>query len=726
MFCHHCGKELPDNAKFCSGCGAAVEETAAAEETVIFSVGESVPEGEGADTQAPAEAREEAAPAADAAPEEKTEISDPVILAGSEQSAGPVENEPILGGEKKKRRGGSLIILGAIAVVLVVLIVGAIKVLPSMFGGKGVYFYATEDGELMSLKKLKSGADTVELTDEGVSSLWISKDGKYIYFIEEDEDFSNSDFGALYRMETAKLGKKGAEPEKISAEVQRRNIAILDSGEAVYLKGTDGDMQLRFYNGKDSFKLASGVSSFVLNEKRTHAYFVETDPNDSYTMTLYRVELKQDSKKEKLLSGADTIYSAYSDDMLVYGKYTDEADGLMDIYVAKPGEKGEKVLDDVANVFNVDTTGGKVSFSFMTGQTEEHTLYDFVTDQMASSDANEREPDADDYSKYYQYSYGWGWWGTDWDAYNAALEVWYEVRNRINIREDLMDTEYDITTYTLSFYDSGKVTKLAEGIDSSYINSDAESKVYLYSKTSRKTGTVADVSELGYYSEIYDLLDSGERQWYQNVGGTEREMDIDDTAYIDDFSVLNGKEAIVVVDDGEEMVIRSYELGKNGLSFTGTVTDDEFGSLMFREDKNGNDALYYFTDMNKDKTAGELIRYVDGKKETVAKDAERVMILEDGAVFKVEDGDYDSRSGVYEGTLYAIQNGKSTKIDDEVWQYQVTFMNAKKVVYISDGDLYVWNGSEREKIASDVVSFWTNEGLSGAEIRTFVCGPYYY
>lgn len=720
MFCQNCGKELPDNAKFCSGCGAAVEETVAVEETEVFPSEEAVPESDGAQTEVPAEEREDAAPADAApdapAPEEKTVICAPVVV--PVQSVMPVENELILSGEKK-RRGKSLILLAAIAAVLVVLVVGAIKVLPSVFGGKGVYLYMTEDAELMSMKKLKAGADAVELTDEGIQAPRFSKDGKYIYFFEEDEGYSG--YGTLYRMETAKLGKKGAEPEKVSSEVQW-NIRVLDSGAVVYLKGSGNTAQLRLYNGKDSFKLASDVTGFSLNKKQTYAYFTEEEYDGMFsTSTLYRVELKQDGQKEKLLSEVGQFYGSYTDDMLVYGKYADET-GLMDVYVAKPGEKGSKVLDDVANVFNVETSGEKVSFSFSTCQTEEHVLYDFVTDKLASGDANVREPDRYDYGHYS----GWGWWETDWDAYNAARETWYEARNRISIREELKKTEYDITTYTLCRYENGTVTKLADGVDTAYVESDAENKVYIYPKSTHKVSKVADVADFDYFSQIYDLIDSGETQWYQNVNGTEKTLDIDSEEYIVDFGVLNGKEAILAVSDGAEAVIRCYKLGKDGMSFTETVTDDEFTGLVLRKNENSKDAMYYFTDLNTDKTAGELIRYVDGKKESVAKDANRVVILKDSAVFKMEDSEYDSRSGAYECTLYTVGNGKNTKIADEVWANEVTFMGAKKVVYISDSDLYVWNGSRSEKIANNVVRFWTNESLSNTEISTFSCNNYNY
>lgn len=728
MFCHHCGRELPDTAKFCSGCGApadaAMDEAKVDEtQTAVIPNEEPVPAGNEVPVDAPAEENAEAAevlpeevPApAEAAPEAGAVVCAPVVAAAPiPGEVAPLEKAPALGGSK--RRGKSLVLLAVILAVLAALVVGAIKIVPALFGGKGAYLYVTDDGELMSLKKLKAGAEATELTDEGVQLVLFSKDGKYIYFIEPDDSNGN-----LYRMELGKIGKKGAEPEKVSSDVQY-DIRLLDSGGVVYLKGSGSDAQLRLYDGKESYKLSSGVTGFSMNEKQTYAYFTEEEyGEDHMTYTLYRVELKKDAKKEKVLSEVGTFYGDYAAETLVYGKHTDDF-GVMDVYVAKNGEKGTKVLDDVWGVENVEVSGQKVSFDFLTCQTEEHVLYDFVTDRLESQDKNiGPEPDYSDY-RYYG---SWGWIETDWDAYYAAWETWSEARDRNYIRDELKSTAYNFQTFTLSRYEDGKVTQVADGLTSSYYNGDAQNKVYVYSKTEQTVSKVADVSELSYWGNLYDFIETGDRQYYQNIKGTESELDIDEDEYIDGFGVLNGKEVILVVSDGETREIRGYELGDKAMKFSGTITDDEYAGMRIYTQEDGKDALYYFTDLNKDKDAGELIRYANGKKETVAKDAERVVIVDGKTIYQMEDIQYNAKIGAAECTLSLVENGKAKEIAEEVSMYTVAYLDAKRVAYISDGDLYLWDGSKSERIASDVVRFWTNERVSGEKLAYFSCSYYY-
>lgn len=710
MFCQNCGKELPDNAKFCSGCGSPVtgpEVEEAAEPQVTEAVPPVYSPADDGETQVftpeqtPAE--EETVPLTDPARlsfEGQPVEQAPVAVAAPIQEPVLVQETEILTG--KKRRGKSLLLLAAIVVVLVVLVVGIVKIVPSLFSSKAAYVYLTDDSELMFLKKLKQDAESVELSDEeGAGSVQFSEDGKYLYFVEQESGYGTGD---LYVMAVSKIGKKDAEPEKISADVGQ--YKVLNGGKVLYLKGSSGDGQLRLYDGKESYKLASDVSYFFANGKQTYAYYTEYDSDG--TETLYRVAIKQDGSKEKLLSGVDQIYGGYSYDVLVYGKYSDSGDpsSPLDIYVATPGEKGTKVLEEVYAVYDTDLSSGKAAFTYVTAQTEERTLYDFVTDSMAASDANASAPSRYDYGQYGS----WGWWETDWDAYNAAQDAWYAARSRNSIRNSLKDTAYDVTTYTLFRYEDGKTTQIAEGLDDAYPARDGEAKVYIYSKTPQDLGTVADVADLSYYGEVYELLDSGERTWYQNVNGTESELKLDDDdAYVIQLvGVLDGKEAVLEVFDGSDVVLQGYSLGKSSLTFTGTITDDEYTGLDFNSDK---DAVYFYTDLSKDGTSGELVCYKNGEKTTVAKDVNGVWLLEDSdTIFKVEDQDYNSRTGATEWTLCAVRGGKDTQIADEVTD--ITILGAKQVVYISDGDLYLWNGSDSVKLADDVTMFWASDEAS--------------
>ena len=125
------------------------------------------------------------------------------------------------------------------------------------------------------------------------------------------------------------------------------------------------------------------------------------------------------------------------------------------------------------------------------------------------------------------------------------------------------------------------------------------------------------------------------------------------------------------------------------------------------------------TDLDSGGESGELMCYAGGKTVSVAKDAARVVVLDDGsAAFKLEDVVYNDRRGIQEGSLYVMKDGKGERIADDVYTSSIAYLDARRVVYISDGDLFVWNGKDSEKLASDAAYFWTN---GQADRRTYFC-----
>lgn len=618
----------------------------------------------------------------------------------------PAGNAPVPGGAKKK--GRVWLLAGIAALAVIVLIVAVVKLMPSG-GGKDVLVYLNDDDELMFRKDLKAKTEPVELTDDETSSVLFSKDGKYIYYLESD---AYSETGTLYRAETAKIGKKGFSPEKVSSDVAgsydlSSYVRVLDNGGAVYIRGSGNNGQLRYYDGKESYKLANVSGYFSLDEKGAYAYYTEYDSADG-TYSLYRVEVKDGGEKERLLKDADQIFGSYDANVLVYGKSNgNDGSGVWtsDIYSQTPGGDKSKLLSDVYSVVDVTVSGSKVSITYTTAQVEEHTLYDFVRDSMASSDANEREPSTSNYQ-----TYGYWGWTTDWDAYSAAYDKWLEVETRNEIRQELRDTDYNLTTYTLHRYEDGKDTVLAEGLAFAYPRCSVSDGIYIYAKSEQDVSVVCDVSDLEYWSEIYNKIDTSERIWYQNVKGTESELGLDEDADtgVSSLYVLNGKEAVLSIYEDGESLIQAYSIGKDKLTFSSIVTDEDCISLQVG--KNGKqDVLYYMTDLSSDHSSGDLMYYVNGNKATVAREAAEVVLLDDGkAVFKADEITYNNRRNTTECSLYAVKDGKNERIADDVAWYSITYLDTNRVLYISDGDLFVWNGSASEKLASDVTSFWSS------------------
>lgn len=688
MFCHKCGKELLENSNFCTACGAPVNAPAPQEVTP---------------------------PAAECAPvPEAVPVLEPVPAPAPETVPAAVKDVPSVGSPiltGKNHGGKTLIIVGAAVAVVVVLLAVLVGALLGGGSGKDIYVYANEDEELLFLKSLKENAGTVELNDKATAAVYFSKDGKYLYFFRSGEGDSYTDYGDaladLYYIETAKIGKKGAEPEKIASDVFLYNgTTILDNGNVLYLRWNGSSSQLRCFDFKDSHKLANDVDDYTIDEKQTYAYYTEWDESD-YTLTLYRVELKADGKREKLFSGADIIYSDYDADVLIYGvsTYDPSADTYnYDIYSAIPGGNRTKLLKDVFDVFNVRSSGSKVSFNYITYKEEKHTLYDFVRDANAAGDANIRQPNSNDY----RITTDYGWTTIDWDAYYAARDIWYQANSRNSLREWLKENNYNSGIYTLHQYNAGDDTVLAENLGSMPIYDD-DGVVCLYTRRELEIQPVVDLEDLNYGSEIYDYMDEGEQSWYQNVGGKESELELNEDLTPHLLFILNGSEAVLIALDEEyNESLLAYSIGKTAMTFSNTITDDEFSGFTIGAVKGGKEALYYYEDVNWNRVTGDLICYTNGQKTTAAKDAEQVIILEDGTVFKVDDIQYNDREDIQEGSLYAVRDGRDTRIADDVNLNYIAYLGPKQVVYITDGDLYVWNGADSARLAREVTAFWTN------------------
>ena len=590
MFCPKCGKEIPADAKFCDSCGTLVElppENVEPEKPIIQII-EPTPvqdpgSPQGEDLQKDIDAVFEQ-------PENAAKRSEPA--AGRPGPAVPVTSDlepiPPKPGEGnqppkpdlKNILNKKIILLAAGVLAVVLLAVVLISVLSSAGGGSGSnsIVYLTDDDELMFRKDLKVKTEAAEITDDDISNLVFSDDGKYIYYVENQ---------SLYIMELAQLGKKGASPEKISSDVSSYNFKVLSNGNVLYIKGTSGDGQLRLYNGKDSFKLTGDLSYMpYVTEAEAYAYYSEYD---SGTSTLYRIQLKENGERERLVKEYDNLY--YRDDsVVVYGKETSTFSYCYDVYSQVIGGDKSKLASDVYQMLDVSASKGKVNMTYLT----------------------------------------------------------YE----------------DYEDYDLRKYENGNETVLVKEIESMEAYS-AEAGVYLYTK---------------------------DGDWYQFVGGQESKFKLDDDARIYGLYVLNGKEAVLhcYVDGGYEL--KAYTIGKTELTPSEDITDEEY-TIGGVGSYKGKDVLYYFTDLSRNGDEGELIRYANGEKTSVVKDAAGVLILKDGSATFKSDADSDD-------TLYLVKSGKSERIADDV--ESIAILSGKLVAYVSDGDLYVWNGSKSEKLANDV------------------------
>ena len=279
MFCKNCGKELPDSAKFCSGCGTPVI-------SEVTAPGVEPPQPPVEETPVSPAPPAEEVPVPSASPTE--DLTAPVVPV---QPDAPQGEERVPAPVTKRRGVSGMVVIGLGAVAAIVVIVLLVKLFSGMGGGgkRGQAFaYVNDDAELMYLADLKEKTEPIEVTDEADSSTWVqfTADGKTMYF----RDSRN----ALYKIAVSEL-KKDGRPERVSRDVT--SFTVLKTGNVLYTKDGSRGTELNCYTGKEDFRITKAFSTYELSEDHKTVYYTELDEDDS-TLTLYKSALKKDAQAE--------------------------------------------------------------------------------------------------------------------------------------------------------------------------------------------------------------------------------------------------------------------------------------------------------------------------------------------------------------------------------------------------------------------------------------------
>lgn len=666
----------------------------------------------------------------------------------------------------KKKRGR---IFGLIAIVAVILVLAAAAVAFFLMGGQKSnesIVYVNDDYELMFLENTKEKTEAVEFSDEATSSsgATLSPDGKYIYFMEFDdpEQYSWRD-GTLMRIQVSELDAEGVKAEKLDSEVSM--FWFLESGDLFYVKmDSDYLYEIFIHDGESKKRLAKEVNGWEVDEENNYLYYTEQD--DDGAETLYRVALDGTGSKEKLLKDFDVIWSDYNAEVLLYGRYTewdeDEenyGDDTYTVYSCTPGGEETELLEDVLSVLNCATSEEDAPrFYYMTQNLTQRTLYDFVTDTYAAADEailEEGYPDYPDYPYYNDYdpyylvtngdgvyigyetysgneiyftdgfttedrsvavdlalSMGDAAWDAALEEYYAAEEAWdaavdayYMADDRQYVREDLKSWDYLIRHCTLHKYENSESTEIADRLDlTGDFISEAEAGIFLYQKVEDKAEKVIDIADVEYAGQVSDMLESEENTvWYVNVNGAESEMEFDtrDVAVVYEVNCF-ADEVVFGLSDGEDGILECYTRTGSELTFR-AVLSEEYDSYSAWVSEDG-EALYFWEDVDGETYEGDLIRYVNGKSEPVAKGVYEYFDLACGTAYTLSEREQND-DGIYIYELRVKQGDRWVTVNDEC-RATLAFLDDKQVVYISDNDLYLWNGEENRRLAKDVLTFW--------------------
>ena len=748
MKCPNCGNDLIPGALFCASCGNKIPEEllhAAAPQNASKSVAETVepsaPEQPAAPVgETPVESKPETVPVAD-----ENENTENVVTATAGEAGNTAQTAqtaasqipmgalvvPEMETDKKKKTRTRLIGVAAVAVVVAAVGFGGFKVWNAMNPQLDKQMIYAKDGRLYFTPNVSKEKDPVEIynahDNETSFEIKYTKNQKYAFFLTDSEDEQR-----LYRVNTQKLTSNESKNDKYIEEIDSgvTDFSVLGSDRILYYRDSNSGRELNFYDGKDTKEIDSKVKAQC--HSGNVVYYLR-DEGDDYNYELYYYNLKtgKHGDIDECIEVAD-----YNENEILYSV----SDGdTCDIYKAKPGSEGTKIVSDVASDWTGNLDAGVISYKREI--TESKSYYDFVNDPYAAEDANATEPQMDDYltevdpedvldsyaynnylddrsyfysndtsmdsitindtsyyscysnsNVYYNYDND-DFYLYDEDAYSEAYDDYYAAGNRDDLRDALKDLTFDSTSYDLYLYTSkGGEKKIAESILP--IDSDPVNQIFLY----RKAQDLGD-EKVCSIDDLYDASDvenyiynsDNDSSVYVNINGKEQDMKMTSVS----MNCSEDGKTVMVVDQSDEdsNELIAYKKKGDSLEKIGTVEKDYTTGSWY-----GND--YYYFDDNHD-----FYIYSNGKSKKIAKDV-KVAELEDDGNFMVFDVDSS-----YESSDLKVLKGDEQigKIRD-VGYYGATYVDKNCIVYITnDGDLNVYDGEDSRKIDRDVYRYWMGD-----------------
>ena len=726
MKCPNCGNDLIPGALFCASCGNKIPEEL---------LNAAAPVGE-----TPVESKPETVPVAD-----ENENTENVVTATAGEAGNTAQTAqtaasqipmgalvvPEMETDKKKKTRTRLIGVAAVAVVVAAVGFGGFKVWNAMNPQLDKQMIYAKDGRLYFTPNVSKEKDPVEIynahDNETSYEIKYTKNQKYAFFLTDSEDEQR-----LYRVNTQKLTSNESKNDKYIEEIDSdvTDFSVLGSGRILYYRDSNSGRELNFYDGKDTKEIDSKVKAQC--HSGNVVYYLR-DEGDDYNYELYYYNLKtgKHGDIDECIEVAD-----YNENEILYSV----SDGdTCDIYKAKPGSEGTKIVSDVASDWTGNLDAGVISYTKEI--TESKSYYDFVNDPYAAEDANATEPQMDDYltevdpedvldsyaynnylddrsyfysndtsmdsitindtsyyscysnsNVYYNYDND-DFYLYDEDAYSEAYDDYYAACDRDDLRDELKDLTFDSTSYDLYLYTSkGGEKKIAESILP--IDSDPVNQIFLY----RKAQDLGD-EKVCSIDDLYDASDvenyiynsDNDSSVYVNINGKEQDMKMTSVS----MNCSEDGKTVMVVDQSDEdsNELIAYKKKGDSLEKIGTVEKDYTTGSWY-----GND--YYYFDDNHD-----FYIYSNGKSKKIAKDV-KVAELEDDGNFMVFDVDSS-----YESSDLKVLKGDEQigKIRD-VGYYGATYVDKNCIVYITnDGDLNVYDGEDSRKIDRDVYRYWMGD-----------------
>lgn len=574
-----------------------------------------------------------------------------------DKPASKVNSEHFAKPNANLKKIGIIAIVAAIAVLVLIGAFIGIKSFTNWLSPASIVYLS--DGEYQYLPYLKSkktitmdSAKTDKAEDYLRESYFaFSPDGKYVYYYTKISEDSYT--GTLCRAEINKFNSNSNNNDQYIETIASNVILgfkVLDSGYLLYAK--DGGT-LCCYNGKESFKIDKDVINFYCSEDGKQIIYLVWD-EDNESCSMYGCYLKNPDNKIKL---AKNVYNVpYTNDFnnILYYKETD--DDELSLYVVGFEKESEKIAKD-ATVISIGE-----DFCYYAMKSGSVSLYDYVIDDSTDSDK--------------QY-----------------------------IRDYLRDDYNAQPLYDIYMFKNGNSSLISKSV----VSVRTFSGVILYNTIDMVTEKM-NIEDIYNGYEVYNLF----------------EIDYSLNNYV---LTTNNSTPMTMNDQGAEILVESYENGTANLYTTSDYIfilndikelyaakigkDNTIGHFdLISDDASGasviDDTLYYRSGVYEEHGYKyfDLHCYKDGKDTRMAWDMTSPDIYEDNCVIGITDNSSSTKKYQYEITMYSPNGDKVRIAEDVTWHIRV---DKKTVLYLSDGELYCFNGKDKTRIGTDVDIVWCSK-----------------
>lgn len=672
MYCSVCGNQIEDNSKFCPACGAAVESEPAPVEAV-----------------------------------------------------------------KKKRSINLLALLIGLAAIVVIGLGGFF-----FFGGltgsdtavafvkkDTLYYKANPAGK-------KDALEVVDLDSKGDSSYYkvlFSKDGAYLYFFTE----SDGDYGTLSYIKVkdirSDVDKNEDNIQEIESGVYLGNIFSTGETGVVYFTK---DSKLEYFDGKESKRISKDCYDFNYDEEKNVLIYAEEDGGYK---TIYGAELSGEVEPKKIDNDVDTIYSMHNSDFILYSKKEKN-----ELYEAGFAHNAVKIADNFTEIRQIVPANKQLIY--VNCYDKDIYLSEFVEDDCLESDKAVQKPDPKNFaakvgldtvmssydyqyyslypeemSFFYDYLYkdealnmsyyynsdtdtvyyydGTDWYHIDTALYERAIEDYESIAERMEIRESLAEESYGYAREDVYYYESGKEPECLVTDVNNVVVGDTAAKCIAYKKHNVEKIKMSQITSIW---DVHNHIDeAGTWLSYCQLNGAEpvelEQKDIESIIISEDKT----KAAVVIYDENMYELLLG-EIKNNALTNLESLTKEKNKPKAAWRDN----ILYYLEDV--EDGTGDLCIIKNGESQKAIKNIGISVDIDDEnnyITYEMKE-EYDSDLGVY-AYHYNVElfDSKYDKIESFSDCYSVEYFNKESIVFMKNGKLYFYDGTETNDIAKNVDGF---------------------